>query len=350
METLKKKARAVKYDKFGGIDVLHIEEVPVPVPQNDQVLVKVKAAGINPGEATIRQGLLAKQWPSTFPSGQGSDFAGVVERVGDKVENFKTGDEVIGFSDDRDSQAEYVTVDAGHLIHRPQHVSWEQAGSLFVVGTTAYAAIHAVGLQKDETLVVSGAAGGVGSIVVQLARNIGARVIGLASERNHAWISKHGGIPVAYGEGMADRIKAAAAQAAQATTANSAAPATTAAGEPRQAAATQQTTDIQPAAQPRIDAFIDTYGHGYVDLALALGVKPERIDTIIDFEAAKKYHVKTEGNAQGAKAGVLAELANLIDKGRLEIPIAKVYNLNDVRDAYQELEQHHTHGKIVLVP
>jgi NADPH:quinone reductase-like Zn-dependent oxidoreductase len=312
METLKKKARAVKYDKYGGIDVLHIEEVAVPVPQDDQVLVRVKAAGINPGEASIRQGLLAKQWPSTFPSGQGSDFAGVVERVGDNVENFKAGDEVIGFSDDRDSQAEYVTVDAGHLIHRPSHVSWEQAGSLFVVGTTAYAAVHAVGLQKGETLVVSGAAGGVGSIVVQLARNIGARVIGLASENNHQWISKHGGIPVAYGEGMADRIKAAA--------------------------------------ESRIDAFIDTYGHGYVDLALALGVKPERIDTIIDFDAAKKYPIKTEGNAQGAKAGVLAELANLIDKGRLEIPIAKVYNLNDVRDAYQELEKRHTHGKIVLVP
>jgi NADPH:quinone reductase-like Zn-dependent oxidoreductase len=313
METLKKKGRAVKFDKFGGIDVLHVDEVAVPIPQKDQVLVKVKAAGINPGEATIRQGLLAKQWPSHFPSGQGSDFAGVVERVGDNIKNFKTGDEVIGFSDDRASQAEYVTVDPTHLTHRPPHVAWEQAGSLFVVGTTAYAAIHAVDLKKGETLVVSGAAGGVGSIVVQLARNIGARVIGLASENNHEWLSKHGGIPVAYGPGMAERIKAAAGGG-------------------------------------KIDAFIDTYGHGYVDLALELGVKPERIDTIIDFEAAKKYHVKTEGNAQGAKASVLAELADLIDKGRLEIPIAKVYNLNDVRDAYQELEKHHTHGKIVLVP
>ena len=313
METLRKKGRAVKFDKYGGIDVLHIDEVPVPVPQQDQILVRVKAAGINPGEATIRQGLFAKQWPAHFPSGQGSDFAGVVEGVGDNVKNFKVGDEVIGFSDDRASQAEYVTVDAGHLTRRPSHVSWEQAGSLFVVGTTAYAAIHAVDLKKGETLVVSGAAGGVGSIVVQLARNIGARVIGLASENNHEWLSKHGGIPVAYGEGMAERIKAAAAPG-------------------------------------KIDAFIDTYGHGYVDLALALGVSPERIDTIIDFEAAKKYHVKTEGNAQGAKASVLAELANLIDKGRLEIPIAKIYNLNDVRDAYQELEKRHTHGKIVLVP
>ena len=334
METLNKKARAVKFDKYGGIDVLHIDEVPVPIPQDDQVLVKVKAAGINPGEATIRQGLFAKQWPAHFPSGQGSDFAGVVERVGDNVESFKVGDEVIGFSDDRASQAEYVTVDADHLTRRPSHVPWEQAGSLFVVGTTAYAAIHAVDLKKGETLVVSGAAGGVGSIVVQLARNIGARVIGLASESNHEWLSQHGAIPVAYGEGMAERIRAAAAQQ------------TTEAAPQATGAAPQTAAD----AEGKIDAFIDTYGHGYVDLALALGVAPERIDTIIDFEAAKKYHVRTEGNAQGAKASVLAELANLIDKGRLEIPIAKIYNLNDVRDAYQELEKRHTHGKIVLVP
>jgi NADPH:quinone reductase-like Zn-dependent oxidoreductase len=326
METLKKKGRAVKFDKYGGIDVLHVDEVVVSVPHDSEILVRVKAAGINPGEASIRQGLFAKQWPSAFPSGQGSDFAGVVEKVGDDVENFKPGDEVIGFTDGRSSQAEYVTVDAGHLIQKPPHVPWEQAGALFVVGTTAYAAIKAVGLKKGETLVVSGAAGGVGSIVVQLARNIGARVISVASENNHEWIVKHGGIPVAYGEGMPERIKAAAAQGVTAD------------------------GDSQQAAEPKIDAFIDTYGHGYVDLALALGVQPERIDTIIDFEAAKKHHVKTEGNAQGATAGVLAELANLIDKGRLEIPIAKVYNLNDVRDAYQELEKRHTHGKIVLVP
>lgn len=331
METLKKKARAVKFDKYGDIDVLHIDEVPVPIPEEDKVLVRVKAAGINPGEAAIRQGYMDKQWPAHFPSGQGSDFAGVIERVGDKVDKFQVGDEVIGFTDDRASQAEYVTVDANHIIRRPSHVSWEQAGALFVVGTTAYAAIRAVGLKKGETLVVSGAAGGVGSIVVQLARNLGARVIGLASKNNHEWISKHGGIPVTYGEGMAERIKSAARGTAAAGGETAAAQGTIAPGS-------------------RIDAFIDTYGHGYVDIAVALGVKPERIDTIIDFEAAHKHHVKTEGNAEGAKASVLAELANLIDKGRLEIPIARIYNLNDVRDAYQELEKRHTHGKIVLVP
>ena len=311
METLAEKGRAVKYDKFGGIDLLHVDEVPVPLPQGDQVLVKVKATGINPAETKIREGLMAKNWPSTFPSGQGSDFAGVVESVGDKVKDFKTGDEVMGYTDHRASQADYVTVDAGNLVIKPAHVSWEQAGSLYTVGTTACAAIKAVDLKKGETLVVSSAAGGVGTIVVQLARDLGARVIGLASESNHDWLSKHGVIPVAYGDGMAERIKAAAAP---------------------------------------IDAFIDTHGQGYVDLAIALGVQPQRIDTIVDFAAAKKYHTKTDGSLSDAKASVLGELGNLIEEGRLEIPIAKVYNLNDVRDAYQELEKHHTHGKIVLVP
>jgi NADPH:quinone reductase-like Zn-dependent oxidoreductase len=325
METPTQRSRAVKYDQFGGIDVLHIEEVTIPALDDDEVLVKVKAAGINPGEAAIRRGMMEKRWPSTFPSGQGSDFAGIVERVGDNVEDFKTGDEVIGFTDNRASQAEYVVAETGHLVHRPSHVSWEQAGGLFVVGTTAYAAVRAVGLQKGDIVVVSGAAGGVGSVVVQLARNIGARVIGLASERNHEWLFKHGAIPVAYGEGMVGRIRSAA------TSLNA------------KAGRSQV-----PSA--RIDAFIDTYGHGYVDIALGLGVKPERIDTIMDFESAKKYHTQTAGNAQGATAEVLAELANLIDKGRLEIPIANVYHLDDVRAAYQELEKHHTHGKIVLVP
>jgi NADPH:quinone reductase-like Zn-dependent oxidoreductase len=311
MENLQK-FRAVQYDKYGGIDVLHVDEINLPKPRSGQVLVKVKAAGINPGEATIRQGVFAKEWPSTFPSGQGSDFAGIVEQVGEHVEAFKKGDEVIGFTDARASQAEFVLAEEGHLVPKPAHVPWAQAGSLFVVGTTGYAAVKAVALKRGDTLVVSGAAGGVGSVVIQLATNAGARVIGIASEANHGWLKKHGVIPISYGMDLAARIK--------------------------------------EAADGHVDAFIDCYGQGYVDLALQLGVATQRIDTIIDFEAAKKYKVKTDGNSAGAKAEVLAELASLVEKGRLEIPIAKVYPLDEVREAYKELEKRHTHGKIVLVP
>jgi NADPH:quinone reductase-like Zn-dependent oxidoreductase len=305
-------AQAVRFDRYGDIDVLQVVEVDRPVPGPGKVLVRVKAAGINPGEASIRKGLFADRWPATFPSGQGSDLAGVVEETGPGVTNFRQGDEVIGFTHERSSHAELVLVDASNLVPRPANVPWEQAGALFVAGTTAYAAVRSVALKAGDTVVVSGAAGGVGSIAVQLARNAGARVIGLAGEANHKWLTDHGVVPVAYGDGVEERIRAASAG--------------------------------------KVDAFIDTFGGGYVELALKLGVSKDRIDTIIDFAAAAKHGVKAEGSQQAASADVLAQLAGQMAAGRLEIPIAKVYPLAEVRDAYRELEQRHTRGKIVLKP
>jgi len=304
--------KAVRFDQYGGIDVLQVVDVERPTPGPGQVLVNVKAAGTNPGEASIRKGLFAKQWPATFPSGQGSDLAGIVAAIGEGVQGFTVGDEVIGFSHKRSSQAEFVVVEAKDLTHKPRNVSWEAAGALFVAGTTAYAAIRAVSLKRGDTLAVSGAAGGVGSIVVQLAVNEGAKVIGIASSAHHQWLSDHGVIPVAYGDSLEERIRATA--------------------------------------NDHLDAFIDTFGANYVELALKLGVRPERIDTIINFEAVTKYGIKAEGSAEAANSSVLANLAQLIDQGALEIPIARVYPLTDVREAYRELEQRHTRGKIVLVP
>ena len=304
--------QAVRFDEYGGIEVLYVADVERPVPGLGQVLVRVKASGINPGEAAIREGAFDNIMPATFPSGQGSDLAGVVEELGEGADGFAVGDEVIGFVNTRASQAELVVVEAGDLTPRPGNVSWEQAGALFVAGATAYAAVRAVSAGEGDTLVVSGAAGGVGSIAVQLAKNTGAEVIGLASESNHAWLSDHGVIPVVYGEGQAERLREASG------------------GE--------------------VDAFIDTFGSGYVELALDLGAAPERIDTIIDFAAVEKHGVKAEGNAEGASAEVMAELAGVISEGRLEIPIARTYSLAEVREAYRELEQRHTRGKIVLIP
>jgi NADPH:quinone reductase-like Zn-dependent oxidoreductase len=287
-------------------------EVEQPTPGQGKVLVQVRAAGINPGEVAIREGVFADRWPSTFPSGQGSDLAGIVTEVGSGVTNVEVGDEVIGFTDDRSSQADFVLVDSGNLVPRPANVPWEQAGALFVAGTTAYAAVRSVALNAGDAVVVSGAAGGVGSIAVQLARNAGAMVLGLASEANHKWLADHGVIPLSYGDGVEDRIRASS--------------------------------------RGKVDALIDTFGGGYVELALKLGVALNRIDTIIDFAAAAKYGVKTEGNHEGANADVLAQLAGLLATGRLEIPIAKVYPLDEVREAYRELQLRHTRGKIVLVP
>jgi NADPH:quinone reductase-like Zn-dependent oxidoreductase len=301
--------KAVRFDRYGGIDVLRVVEVPVPEPDRGQVLVQVKAASINPGEAKIREGMFQKIWPATFPSGEGTDLAGIVAKVGPGVEGFAAGDEVIGSTDRRASHAEYVVVDAPDLTSKPAKVAWEVAGSLAVAGSAAYASVRAVSLKPGDRVAVSAAAGGVGSIAVQLARRTGAEVIGIAGPANHDWLTAHGITPVAYGDGLAGRLRDAG-----------------------------------------INAFIDTYGGGYVKLAIELGVAPDRINTIADFEAAREYGVKAEGTASAKSAAVLAELAGLVAAGDLEVPIAATFRLEDVRAAFELLEHGHTRGKIVLLP
>ena len=184
-------SRAVQFDSYGGIDVLEVRDVPRPIPGDGEVLVEVRAAGINPSEAVIRSGALADQFPATFPSGQGSDLAGVVTELGPGVDDFAVGDEVIGFSMRRSSHAEYVTVPTDQLTAKPSEVSWEAAGSLFVAGATAYAAVRAVHLHPGDTVAIAGAAGGVGSIAVQLAKRAGATVLGIAGPSNDAWLADH---------------------------------------------------------------------------------------------------------------------------------------------------------------
>jgi NADPH:quinone reductase-like Zn-dependent oxidoreductase len=303
--------KAVRFDEYGGIEVLKVVDVPRPVPGAGQVLVQVKAAGINPGEAKIREGLMHARWPSTFPSGEGSDLAGIAAETGPGVTGVSAGDEVIGWTDNRASHAEYVVVEEQHLTAKPAGVPWEVAGALFVAGVTAWAAVRAVSLTEGDTVVVSGAAGGVGSLAVQLARRAGASVIGLASEAHFQWLAGHGVVPVAYGDGVAERIRQAAG---------------------------------------KVDAFVDTYGAEYVELALELGVEPSRIDTIANFEAVARFGVKGDGSAAGSSASVLAELAALIAAGELEVPIAATFPLDRVQDAYRRLAEGHLLGKVVLLP
>jgi NADPH:quinone reductase-like Zn-dependent oxidoreductase len=304
--------RAVRFDEYGGVDVLDVREVEDPVAGPGRVLVQVKAAGINPGEIAIREGLLHERWPATFPSGEGTDLAGVVQGVADGVAGFAVGDEVLGWTEERASHAELVVVPADQLTAKPASVSWEVAGSLFVAAFAAYASVQAVAPQAGETVVVSAAAGGVGSVAVQLARRTGATVIGLAGERNQDWLRDHGVVPVSYGEGQADRIR--------------------------------------EAARGSIDAFIDTFGGGYVDLAIGLGVAPDRINTIIDYEAVQRLGVHGQGTHAIASAPLLVELTALVADGSLEIPIARTFPLDQVRDAFRELAERHSHGKIVLLP
>jgi NADPH:quinone reductase-like Zn-dependent oxidoreductase len=304
--------KAVRFDKYGGVDVLEVREVEDPLAGPGQVLVAVKAAGLNPGEAAIREGYLDARWPATFPSGEGTDLAGVVQAVGAGVDAFAAGDEVLGWTEERASHAELVVVPADQLTAKPTAVPWEVAGSLFVVAFAAYASVQAVAPQAGETVVVSAAAGGVGSVAVQLARRTGATVIGLASEPNHEWLRRHDIVPVTYGDGQSERIREASGG--------------------------------------KLDAFIDTFGGGYVDLAIELGVAPGRINTIADFEAVERVGVHGQGTHAIASAALLAEIAGMVADGSLEIPIARTFPLEQVRDAYRELEQRHTHGKIVLLP
>lgn len=307
-------AKAVRFDQYGDIDVLEVREVPKPVPGDGEVLVEMKAAGINPGEAMIRKGALHDRYPATFPSGQGSDLAGVVAQVADDVRRFAAGDEVVGFTNDRASHAEFVVVPADQLVLKPEAVSWDVAGGLFVAGTTAYAAVRSVDLRPGDVVAISGAAGGVGTIAVQLARRADATVLGIAGPANDTWLTELGATPVNYGDDLAARLRAAAPEG-------------------------------------RVDAFLDFFGGGYADLAVnELGVAPERVDTIIDFEAVSRLGVQTVGNAEGATALVVGELASLVADGSLEVPVAQVFPLDEVRAAYRLLEQRHTRGKIVLRP
>jgi NADPH2:quinone reductase len=305
-------ARAVLFDRYGGRDVLYIADVPMPTAAAGEVVVAVKAAGINPGETAIRSGVLRDRFPAGFPSGEGSDLAGVVVAVGDGVDEFGVNDAVLGFSWRRSSHATHVSVPTTQLIHKPPELSWEVAGSLYVVGCTAYAAVRAVDPTSGETVAVSAAAGGVGTVVVQLLALRKAKVLGIASPSNADWLRSHGAVPVAYGEGLAERLKAAAPQA--------------------------------------IDAFIDLFGPEYVQLAVDLGIDRDRIETIASFEKAKELGVKADGSVTASTPEVLTEMADLVASGAIEIPIAATYPLERVADAFEELERRHTRGKIVLIP
>src|ERR1700756_228527 len=305
-------ARAVRFDRYGGREVLYVADIDMRSPGPGEVVVEVRAAGINPGEAGIRVGGMHEMFPATFPSGEGSDLAGVVTAVAPGVAEFEVGDEVLGFSFRRSSHATHTAVPVNQLIRKPPQLSWEVAGSLYVVGVTAYAAVRAVDPQPGETVAVSAAAGGVGSLVVQLLALRDVRVLGIASAGNAEWLRAHGVVPVEYGDGLAQRLR--------------------------------------DAAPDGIDAFIDLFGPDYVQLAVDLGVPPQRVDTIISFQKAAEVGAKTEGSAEASTPAVLSEVADLIVSGAIDFDVAATYPLDRVADAYEELEQRHTHGKIVLLP
>lgn len=304
--------RAVRFDRFGDVDVLETRDVLDPVPDAGQVLVEVKAAGVNLLDSVTRAGEVQHYYPVEFPAGLGTDIAGTIVAVGPDVTTFAVGDDVWGYHPKRESHATLAAVDATALLPKPAEVSWPVAGSLFIAGAAAYAAVHAVDVTEGDTLVVANAAGGVGSIAVQLARRRGANVIGISGPGNAEWLRMKGVLPVAYGEGAADAIR--------------------------------------EVANGRVDAFIDAFGANYVELALELGVNPHRVNTLINFSAVGQYGVQALGNNDAMSPEILSDLMEEVRSGRLENPIAATYGLDHVRSAFIHLEERHTHGKIVLIP
>lgn len=296
--------RAVRYDRFGGINQVYVADMPDPEATPGYAVVRVRATCINPGSLAALSG-------SAFVPIR--DLAGEVIAVGEGVHDVAVGNEVLGWSQDWLAHAQLVAVPVAHLIPKPAGLSWDVAGSLYVTPMAGLASVKAVEPRAGEIVVVSGASGGVGLVAAQLATRTGATVIGLASQDNAGWLHDHGIIPVTYGDGQEKRIRAAADG-------------------------------------KRIDAFIDTFGSGYVDLALALGVPNERINTVVDYQAAKEKGVKALGTRDAGGVSAFGELADLAAAGVLDIPIAATYPLDQVQEAYRRLAERHTRGRIVLHP
>ena len=307
------RTHAVRFAEFGGPDVLEVVEVPTPEPGEGEVLVEVFATGLNPVESAIRRGDHPERWPVDFPSPQGRDLAGVVVAVGPGVQQFARGDEVMGYVD-RGAQASYVAVPERQLLPKPPSLTWEVAGSLYVAGTTAWTAIEGLGLGPSDEIVITAAAGGVGCLAAQFARMRGATVIGTCAEMRFDFLRQFGVIPLAYGPGLADRVRVLG-------------------DDPN-----------HPAGGRPVSAFLDFLG-GQTHEAIKLGVPRARILTILDWEAVRGSDAV---ELYPADVVALGRVAALVAARRVRLPIADVFPLDSIADAYRALDRREAPGKIVL--
>ena len=303
--------RAVRFDEYGDVNVLHIVEVPIPKAADGQGVVRVCVAGVSTGEVKIRTGALDKMAPAHFPEGEGTEFSGVVHAVGSGVTDFSPGDEVLGFADIRGAQADYVPAPVSNVLRKPPSLGWDTAAASISPGATATSVMNAVALKAGETIVVAGASGGVGVVVVQLAVRAGARVIATASAPNHDYLRGLGAEPVTYGDDLEDRIRA-----------------------------------LTP---DGVDAFADCHGDGNVALAQRLGIAAQRINSIADFETAGKIGAQTQGMYQ--LDDIKATLIPFVDEvasGSIKVPIKDRFPLDQVQDAYRRLTKPGGIGRVVL--
>ncbi|MGH3259382.1 MAG: NADP-dependent oxidoreductase [Streptosporangiaceae bacterium] len=303
-------SRAVIYETYGGPEVLEVREVPEPHADPGEVRVRVRAVGLNPMDGAFSsQPEMAEQFSLTVPSGFGYDFAGIIDEAGSGAIGFAVGDRVYGGAMAR-AAADFVLVKtpADALWHTPDGISDEVASTLPVAGRTAAAALAAIGLRPGDTVLIGGAAGGVGVFAVQLARLDGATVIGTASEGTFEFVRQLGAEPVAYGPGLADRVRALA---------------------------------------PGVTAAADLFGIETAQAALALGVPPGRITTIAAGPNPPGGVRATRGGADASPAD-LDRITGAILAGKITVPIAATFPIERIRDAVELQAGRHVHGKIVI--
>ncbi|MFI0895744.1 NADP-dependent oxidoreductase [Streptomyces sp. NPDC020983] len=304
-------SRAVRLDSFGGPETLAVREVPAPQAGPGQIRVRVTAAGLNPMDWIMTADAdTAARFGLTLPAGFGTDYAGVVDQVGDGVAGFAPGDRVFGGALSR-AVADFVVVDpaggtaAEEAHHTPDGVDDRTAATLTIAGRTASAALAAITAGPGDTVLIGGAGGGVGVFAVQLARLSGARVIGTGSAASADHLRGLGAEPVVHGEGLADRVRA-----------------------------------LAPGG---VTAAVDLYGVEAVHAARELGVPDSRICTI-----AAQVGGVAAANGADAPAGALEDIARLVAAGRLRVPVAATFPIGQIRDAAGLQAGRHVRGKVVI--
>jgi NADPH:quinone reductase-like Zn-dependent oxidoreductase len=304
--------KGISYSRYGGPDVLEYGDVRDPKVGPDSVLVKVRAAAVNPVDWKCREGRLDGILDTVFPVVPGWDVSGVVVRPGPSVTEFSVGDEVIGYVREdflcRGTFAEYVAAPVRTLARKPRNLTWEEAAGLPLVGLTAYQVlIRVLQVKRGETVLIHAAAGGVGSIAVQIARHLGARVIGTASEANHDFVRSLGGEPVTYGDGLAERVRGLAPEG--------------------------------------VDAAFDTIGGDTLRTSANLLAPEGRLVSIADGDAVDyggRYHFVRPDPED------LTRLAELAEQGVVSVHVSQTYPLERAAEAYRSNEEGRTRGKIVV--
>jgi NADPH:quinone reductase-like Zn-dependent oxidoreductase len=299
--------KAARFSRFGGPEVLEIVDLPDPHPDPGQVRIAVRAAGVNPSDWKKREGLMDPELPQTM----GYEAAGVVDELGEGVADVAVGDRVFGLSAEGAAQAELAVLSFYAPI--PPSLDFAGAAALPSAVETATRALDQLGAGAGSggTLLINGASGSVGSAAVQLAVVRGARVIGTASPANHGYLRSLGAEPVAYGEGLAGRVRALAPDG--------------------------------------VDAALDVAGSGVLPELIELAGGPEHVVTIADFAGAQEHGVRFSRGDAGRAVYALAEIGELIESGRFSLPVARTFPLAEIAQAHRAGEDRHVRGKLVLV-